>query len=51
MSWIQQEQSIVTDATPEFKEQLQHAFRALDVGQTLNFRRTFNDGDVALFAG
>jgi 3-hydroxybutyryl-CoA dehydratase len=51
MSWIQQEQSIVTDATPEFKEQLQHAFRALDVGQTLTFRRTFNDGDVALFCG
>jgi 3-hydroxybutyryl-CoA dehydratase len=39
------------EATPEFKEQLDQAFRALEVGQTLTFRRTFTDGDVALFCG
>jgi acyl dehydratase len=39
------------EATPEFKQQLQEAFEALHVGQTLTFRRTFTDGDVALFCG
>ncbi len=39
------------DATPEFKQQLREAFAALDVGQTFTFRRTFTDGDVALFCG
>ena len=39
------------EATPEFKRQLQEAFDAMDVGQTFTFRRTFTDGDVALFCG
>ena len=38
-------------ATPEFKEQLQAAFDAMQTGQTFTFRRTFTDGDVALFCG
>lgn len=39
------------EATPEFKQQLQTAFNALHVGQTFTFRRTFTEGDVALFCG
>jgi 3-hydroxybutyryl-CoA dehydratase len=39
------------EATPEFKRQLQEAFDAMAVGQTFTFRRTFTDGDVALFSG
>jgi 3-hydroxybutyryl-CoA dehydratase len=39
------------DATPEFKQQLKVAFDALEVGQTFTFRRTFTEGDVALFCG
>lgn len=38
-------------ATPEFKQQLQDAFQELQVGQTFVFRRTFSEGDVALFCG
>jgi acyl dehydratase len=41
----------VPEATPEFKRQLQEAFEELRVGQTFTFRRTFTDGDVALFCG
>lgn len=39
------------EMTPEFKQQLQTAFDALRVGQSFSFRRTFTDGDVALFCG
>lgn len=39
------------DATPEFKQQLQEALAAVSVGQTFTFRRTFSEGDVALFCG
>lgn len=39
------------EATPEFKRRLREAFDALYVGQTFTFRRTFTDGDVALFCG
>lgn len=39
------------NATPEFKQQLQTAFHELQVGQSFTFRRTFTDGDVALFCG
>ncbi|MCI0527411.1 MAG: MaoC family dehydratase [Nitrospira sp.] len=39
------------NATPEFKQQLQTAFQELRVGQSFTFRRTFTDGDVALFCG
>ena len=39
------------DATPEFKQQLHAAFAALEVGHSFTFRRTFTDGDVALFCG
>ena len=38
-------------ATPEFKQQLQTAFDTIQVGQTFTFRRTFTEGDVALFCG
>ncbi|GAC1378393.1 MAG: MaoC family dehydratase [Ktedonobacteraceae bacterium] len=38
-------------ATPEFKQQLKTAFDSMQVGQTFTFRRTFTDGDVALFCG
>jgi 3-hydroxybutyryl-CoA dehydratase len=41
----------MADATPEFKEQLREAFDALEAGQTFTFRRTFTEGDVALFCG
>src|SRR5438876_8466972 len=39
------------DATPEFKQQLKAAFDSIQVGQTFTFRRTFTEGDVALFCG
>jgi len=39
------------EATPEFKRQLQEAFHDLQIGQTFTFRRTFTEGDVALFCG
>jgi 3-hydroxybutyryl-CoA dehydratase len=39
------------EATPEFKQQLREAFDSIHVGQTLTFRRTFTEGDVALFCG
>jgi 3-hydroxybutyryl-CoA dehydratase len=39
------------DATPEFKQQLRNAFDAIQQGQTFTFRRTFTEGDVALFCG
>jgi 3-hydroxybutyryl-CoA dehydratase len=38
-------------ATPEFKEQLKSSFDAMYIGQTFTFRRTFTEGDVALFCG
>ena len=38
-------------ARPEFKRQLKDAFDAIQVGQTFTFRRTFTEGDVALFCG
>ena len=37
--------------SPEFKRRLREAFDALEVGQTFTFRRTFTEGDVALFCG
>lgn len=39
------------DAQPEFKQRVRAAFEAVAVGQTFTFRRTFTDGDVALFVG
>ena len=39
------------EATPEFKRRLREAFDALYVGETFTSRRTFTDGDVALFCG
>ena len=38
-------------ATPEFEQRLREAFDEMRVGQTFTFRRTFTDGDVALFCG
>jgi len=39
------------EATAGFKQQLREAFNSLQVGQTFIYRRTFTDGDVALFCG
>src|SRR5438046_10622315 len=39
------------EASPEFKQQLKVAFDSIKVGQTFTFRRTFTEGDVALFCG
>jgi 3-hydroxybutyryl-CoA dehydratase len=41
----------VPEATPEFKQLLQEAFDEMYVGRAFTFRRTFTDGDVALFCG
>ncbi len=41
----------MSEATPEFKQQLREAFDTIRVGQTFTFRRTFTEGDVALFCG
>jgi len=41
----------MSEATPEFKQQLRETFDAIQVGQTFTFRRTFTEGDVALFCG
>ena len=37
--------------TPEFKRRLEAAFAEMTVGRTFTFRRTFTDGDVAMFCG
>ncbi len=34
-----------------FLAQLRDAFAEIDVGRTFTFRRTFNDGDAAIFCG
>lgn len=39
------------EATLEFKERLREAFEEMHVGQNFTFRRTFTDGDVAMFCG
>ncbi|CAN5201738.1 MaoC/PaaZ C-terminal domain-containing protein [soil metagenome] len=39
------------EATPEFKKRLREAFEEMYVGQVFTFRRTFTDGDVAMFCG
>src|SRR5215216_7112303 len=39
------------EAMPEFKRRLREALDETFVGQTFTFRRTFTDGDVALFCG
>jgi len=39
------------EATPEFKRRLREALDDMHVGQSFTFRRTFTDGDVALFLG
>lgn len=43
----------MSNATPEFKQQLKTAFDAIQVGQTFTFRRTFTEKDEAkrLFSG
>jgi 3-hydroxybutyryl-CoA dehydratase len=41
----------MNQATESFKQQLREAFDALAVGQVFTFRRTFTEGDVALFCG
>ena len=38
-------------ATEDFKRMLREAFDEMHVGKTFAFRRTFTDGDVALFCG
>jgi 3-hydroxybutyryl-CoA dehydratase len=39
------------EATQHFKQQLREAFDSLQVGQSFSYRRTFTEGDVALFIG
>ncbi len=41
----------MSEATPQFKQRLREAFDEMYVGQTFTFRRTFTDGDVAMFCG
>ncbi|MEW6730344.1 MAG: MaoC family dehydratase [Acidobacteriota bacterium] len=41
----------MSTVTPEFKRQLEIAFATLQTGQTFTFRRTFTDGEVAIFCG
>ena len=41
----------MTEATEEFKRRIREAYNEMQVGQTFTFRRTFTDGDVALFCG
>ena len=41
----------MSDTKAEFKQQLQQEFAKVQEGQTFSFRRTFTDGDVALFCG
>lgn len=41
----------MADATPEFKQRLRTAFAEMPVGRTFTYRRTFTEGDVALFCG
>jgi acyl dehydratase len=43
--------ALMPEASREFKQLLQEAFQAIQLGQTFTFRRTFTDGDVALFCG
>lgn len=39
------------EATPEFKERLREAFEELELGRTFTYRRTFTEGDLAMFCG
>ena len=39
------------EATPEFKQRLREAFEEMYVGQTFAYRRTFPNGEVAMFCG
>jgi 3-hydroxybutyryl-CoA dehydratase len=41
----------MSDATTSFKQRLREAFNEIQVGQTFTYRRTFGEGDVALFCG
>ncbi len=41
----------MSQATPEFKQQVKAAFDSIHPGQTFTFRRTFNEADVAMFCG
>jgi 3-hydroxybutyryl-CoA dehydratase len=42
---------VETQASDDFKARLRAAFDAVAVGQTFTWRRTFTEGDVALFCG
>lgn len=41
----------MSQASDDFKRRLREAFDALEVGRAFTYRRTFTDGDVALFCG
>ncbi len=41
----------MSEATSEFKRNLNIAFDSINIEQTFTFRRTFTEGDVALFCG
>lgn len=46
-----QQQQPATRATDAFRQRLRDAYDAIAIGQTFTFRRTFTEGDVALFCG
>ncbi len=41
----------MADTKAAFKQRLQQEFAKMQEGQTFTFRRTFTDGDVAIFCG
>ena len=41
----------MADTKAAFKQRLQQEFAKIQEGQTFTFRRTFTDGDVAIFCG
>jgi 3-hydroxybutyryl-CoA dehydratase len=41
----------MSQVNDDFKQRLRQAFDALEVGRAFTYRRTFTDGDVALFCG
>lgn len=41
----------MSETTSDFKQQIKDAFAEIEVGATFTYRRTFTEGDVALFCG
>lgn len=47
----QGQQQLATRAGDAFKQRLRDAYDTIAIGQTFTFRRTFTEGDVAIFCG